>query len=37
MMKCIVKFFENSKRVITESTKSEKKISWALINNNIEK
>lgn len=37
MMKCIVKFFECSKRIIVESTKSEKKISWALINTAVEK
>ena len=37
MMRCIVRFFENAKRAINESMKSEKKISWALINNNIEK
>lgn len=37
MMKCIVRFFDNAKRVINESTKSEKKISWAIINNSIEK
>ena len=37
MMKCIVKFFECSKRIITESTKSDKKISWAIINTAIEK
>ncbi len=37
MMKCIVRFFENSKRVINESVKSDKKISWAIINNSIEK
>ena len=37
MMKCIVKFFENSKRVINESLKSDRKISWAIINNSIEK
>jgi V-type H+-transporting ATPase subunit A len=37
MMKAIVKFFENSKRAINESIKSEKKISWAVINNSIEK
>lgn len=37
MMRCIVKFFENSKRVINESLKSERKISWAIINNSIEK
>jgi hypothetical protein len=37
MMKCIVRFFDNAKRVISESMKSEKKISWALINNSIEK
>ncbi len=37
MMRCIVKFFENSKRVINESQKSERKISWALIQTQIEK
>mmetsp|Transcript_34548 Transcript_34548/g.25654 ORF Transcript_34548/g.25654 Transcript_34548/m.25654 type:complete len:146 (-) Transcript_34548:38-475(-) len=37
MMRCIVRFFENAKRAINESHKSEKKISWALINNNIER
>jgi V-type H+-transporting ATPase subunit A len=37
MMKCIVRFFENSKRAINESIKSEKKISWAIISNSIEK
>lgn len=37
MMRCIVKFFENAKRVINESIKSERKISWAIINNTIEK
>ena len=36
-MRCIVKFFENAKRVINESLKSERKISWAIINNSIEK
>jgi V-type H+-transporting ATPase subunit A len=37
MMKAIVRFFENSKRAINESVRSEKKISWAVINNSIEK
>ena len=37
MMKAIVKFFENAKRAINESLKSERKISWAIINNSIEK
>jgi len=37
MMKAIVKFFENSKRAINESQRSERKISWAVINNSIEK
>ena len=37
MMKCIVKFFDNAKRAISESVKSERKISWAIINNSIEK
>ena len=36
-MKAIVRFFENSKRAINESLKSEKKISWAIISNSIEK
>jgi len=31
MMKCIVTFYENSKRAIVESQMSEKKISWAVI------
>jgi V-type H+-transporting ATPase subunit A len=37
MMKCIVRFFENSKRAILDSNKSEKKISWAIIANAIER
>ena len=37
MMKAIVRFYENSKRAINESLKSEKKISWAIISNSIEK
>jgi len=37
MMRCIVRFYDNAKRVIGDSMKSEKKISWALINNSIEK
>ena len=37
MMKCIVRFFENAKKAINESMKSDKKISWAIINNSIEK
>lgn len=37
MMKCICRFFENAKRVIAESSKSDKKISWAIINNSVEK
>jgi len=37
MMKCIVRFFENAKRAINESMKSDKKISWAIINNSVEK
>jgi V-type H+-transporting ATPase subunit A len=32
MMKCIVKFFELAKRTINDSIKSERKISWAVIN-----
>jgi len=37
MMRCIVRFYDNAKRVINDSMKSEKKISWALINNSLEK
>jgi len=37
MMKSIVRFFDQSKRAIAESLKSEKKISWAIISNSIEK
>ena len=37
MMKCIVKFFETSKKAITESHKSEKKVSWAIIANAVDK
>ena len=37
MMRAICRFFENAKRVINESVKSERKISWAIINNTIEK
>lgn len=37
MMKCIVKFFESSKKAINDSSKSDKKISWAIIANAVEK
>ena len=37
MMKCIVCFFENAKRVILESQMTEKKISWTVINAHLEK
>lgn len=37
MMKAIVKFFENSKKAINESQKSERKISFGIIQNSIEK
>ena len=37
MMKCIVQYFNNAKRVINESLKSDRKISWAIIQNSIEK
>jgi V-type H+-transporting ATPase subunit A len=37
MMKAIVRFFENAKRIINDSSKSERKISWAIIQNSIEK
>ena len=36
MMRCIVIFFEHAKKLINESVKSEKKISWALIQNQLE-
>lgn len=36
MMKCIVRFYENSKRAIVDSQKSDKKVSWAIISNSIE-
>jgi V-type H+-transporting ATPase subunit A len=31
MMRGIIKFYDNARRVINESQKSEKKISWAII------
>ena len=31
MMRCIVRFYENSKKAINDSQKSDKKISWAII------
>ena len=37
MMKCIVKFFESSKKAINDSAKSDKKISWAIIANAVDK
>jgi V-type H+-transporting ATPase subunit A len=37
MMKAIVRFFDNSKRIINDSSKSERKISWAIIQNSIER
>jgi hypothetical protein len=37
MMKCIVKFFDGAKKAINESMKAERKISWAIINNSLEK
>lgn len=37
MMKCIVRFFDNAKKAINESVKSDKKISWGIIANAIEK
>ena len=36
MMKCICCFFDNAKKVINESLMSESKISWAVINNQLE-
>jgi hypothetical protein len=36
-MKCIVRFFENAKRTINDSVKSERKISWAIIANSVDK
>ena len=37
MMKSIVRFFECAKRAIGDSSKSERKISWAVISTQIEK
>ena len=37
MMKCIVRFFENAKRAIVDSSKSDKKVSWAIISNAVDK
>ena len=37
MMRGIVTFFENAKKCINESLKSERKISWAIIQNSLEK
>ena len=37
MMKCIIRFYDNAKRVINESLKSDKKVSWAIISNSVEK
>jgi hypothetical protein len=36
MMKCIVVFYENAKRVIIESQMTEKKVSWGLISVQLE-
>lgn len=36
-MKCIVRFFDNAKRAINDSIKSDKKISWAIIANACDK
>lgn len=37
MMKCIVRFFENSKRAILDSHKSDRKISFSLIQSSLDK
>ena len=37
MMKCIVRYFDNAKRAINESLKSDRKISWAIIASSVEK
>jgi hypothetical protein len=37
MMRCIVRFYENAKKLINDSQKAERKISWALISTQIEK
>lgn len=37
MMKCIVRFYENAKRAINDSIKSDRKISWAIIANAVDK
>ncbi len=36
MMKCIVTFYDNAKKAIVESTLTEKKISWAVIQAELE-
>lgn len=36
MMKAICRFFDNAKRVINESLKSERKITWAMIVTTLE-
>lgn len=35
-MKCIVTFFENAKKAISESVKTERKLSWAVIQNSLD-
>jgi V-type H+-transporting ATPase subunit A len=37
MMRCIVIFFEHAKKCINESLKSERKISWAIIQTSLER
>jgi len=37
MMKAICRFFDNSKRVINESMKSERKITWNMIQTTLDK
>lgn len=37
MMKCICKFYECAKRAINDSSKSDRKLSWAMIMSQIEK
>ena len=37
MMRCIVRFYENAKKIINDSQKAEKKVSWGIISTQIEK
>jgi len=36
MMKCICRFYDHTKRVISESLKSDKKITWSMVQSSLE-